>query len=83
MGTGRGFLIVDGKHDIDAVYEKPRSHSMMPLFNIHRSVIISGSGSSSSWFIRFLCCGFKRAAALFVGIRGILDRYLSFYFIPT
>ena len=44
MGTGRGFLIVDGKHDIDAVYEKPRSHSMMPLFNIHRSVIVSGGG---------------------------------------
>ena len=44
MGSGCGFLIVDGEHGIDAVYEKPHSISTMPLFNIHRSVIISGSG---------------------------------------
>ena len=83
MGSGCGFLIVDGEHGIDAVYEKPHSISTMPLFNIHRSVIISGSGFIVIVVHRFLCCGFKRAEALFVGIRGILDRYLSFYSIPT
>ena len=44
MEIEKGFLIVDGKHGIDAVYKKPFSISTMPLFNIHRSVIISGSG---------------------------------------
>ena len=44
MEIEEGFLIVDDKHGIDAVYKKPFSISTMPLFNIHRSVIISGSG---------------------------------------
>ena len=42
MEIEKGFLIVDGKHGIDAVYKKPSSISTMPLFNIHRSVIIIG-----------------------------------------
>ena len=50
----------------------------MPLFNIHRSVIISGSGFIVIVVHPVFVCGFKRAGALFCGDKGILDGISSF-----